>query len=165
MRQKLNISGYEIDTNGVVFGKKGNPLKTSITKGGYECVSLTDATGHRRSYLVHRLVMLTFNPIKDVDLDVNHINGDKLCNELHNLEWSTRSENIRHAIETGLQRANGNRYGTNLKIITLSDINLMKDLRAKGFTQKEIARTINTSIRTVRRYLNNNHNRKCIAMN
>ena len=54
---------------------------------------------------VHRLVMKAFKPCDEMDdLQVNHIDGNKLNNRLNNLEWSTALENIRHSFQTGLQR-------------------------------------------------------------
>jgi hypothetical protein len=36
------------------------------------------------------------------ELDVNHKDGNKLNNELSNLEWVTKSANTKHAHDTGL---------------------------------------------------------------
>lgn len=46
-------------------------------------------------YLVHRLVMLAF--VWPSNLDVNHKNWIKSDNRLKNLEYCTRSENIKHS--------------------------------------------------------------------
>lgn len=63
---------------------------------GYACVCLS-ANGTSAHHRVHRLVMSAFSPNNAADdLDVNHINGDKLDNNLENLEWVTRSENLIH---------------------------------------------------------------------
>lgn len=52
---------------------------------------------------VHRIVLKTFNPIKNMDkMEVNHIDGDKHNNCLANLEWTTRKENMIHASYSGL---------------------------------------------------------------
>lgn len=54
---------------------------------------------------IHRLLAETFIPIDldTSDLTVNHIDGNKFNNDLSNLEWVTRSQNLQHAFATGLR--------------------------------------------------------------
>lgn len=51
---------------------------------------------------VHRLVAQTFIPNPDNLREVNHKDGNKLNNNIDNLEWVTSSENNKHAWNTGL---------------------------------------------------------------
>lgn len=76
---------------------KGNSYKT-----GYR-VDLWK-NGKPNTKLVARLVAFTFyeKDINDRSLTVNHIDGNRLNNELNNLELISLVDNIRHAFNTGL---------------------------------------------------------------
>lgn len=67
-------------------------LKVDLSKGG-KCKSMR----------IHRLVAEAFIPKPKNKTDVNHINGIKTDNRLENLEWVTRSENLKHAYDIGLK--------------------------------------------------------------
>ena len=89
---------YSVDENGVVYGKRGNPIKQFLNKNGYEIVPLY-FNGMQKAMQVHRLVAMTFIENPDNKPYVNHIDGNKRNNNVSNLEWVTASENIRHAID------------------------------------------------------------------
>jgi hypothetical protein len=72
---------------------------------------------NNKTYLVHRLICFAFNPIQGLtrlsdydNLQVNHKNimkdNPEIINTLYNypenLEWTTASENIQHALQEGL---------------------------------------------------------------
>lgn len=58
---------------------------------------------------IHRLVATAFLPVPDPNdkkVIVNHKDGNGLNNSAINLEWVTNQENIQHAMNTGLRKAN-----------------------------------------------------------
>lgn len=68
----------------------------------------------------HRLVLLTFRPIPNAEaLTVDHLNHNKRCNELNNLEWVTKAENLERAKKDYI---NLNQEHLDKKIITLDGI-------------------------------------------
>ena len=59
-----------------------------------------------KNFTVHKLVASAFLPKIEGKNEVNHIDGNKKNNCASNLEWVSRSENMKHAYETGLASAN-----------------------------------------------------------
>ena len=53
--------------------------------------------GKNKVYGVHRLVAKAFLTKLSNILEVNHIDGNKQNNQVENLEWVTRTENLEHA--------------------------------------------------------------------
>ena len=114
---------------------KGKVLKPSIGSSGYEQVMLYDDNGYNKS--VHRLVLETFKPhVSMSNLEVNHMDGDKLNNHLTNLEWVTGRDNILHAHDTGLINIRGEGNPNT----TLSNADVLEILQRldKGELQKDI---------------------------
>lgn len=102
------VRGYEgsyaVSDNGcVVSYKYGYPRKLhQWTSKGYSFVTLSKC-GVTKAMLVHRLVADAFMNRSSNCAEVNHIDGNKLNNNISNLEWVTKSNNIRHAFATGLK--------------------------------------------------------------
>lgn len=93
------VSGYGISTCGKVFNKKGVQLQGTIIHSGYRQVYVNVSPP---SGLVHRAVYETFVGAIPDGLCINHKDGDKLNNNLSNLECVTYSENANHAYANNL---------------------------------------------------------------
>ena len=83
------------------------------TTSDYLYVNFTvkDVTKH---HSVHRLVAKAFIANPSNKATVNHIDGNKLNNNVCNLEWSTYSENLKHAYANGLNKASRSALGQKL---------------------------------------------------
>lgn len=82
---------------------KGKLLKTRFNNSGYEQVMLYRGSRKDKNNLfIHRLVAIAF--IGDNNGDVNHKDGNKLNNEVANLEWVSKSYNTKHAYANGLMK-------------------------------------------------------------
>ena len=112
MIKNLLINGlkkeYTIDESGNLFDIENNRYKKQyINHKGYIVYHLY-INGKSKTLLAHRLVLMTFNPVDNMEnLQVNHIDGNKKNNNISNLEWCTQSENQRHAFEMGLVSRKG----------------------------------------------------------
>ncbi len=84
-------------------------LKMFLDGSGYRHVSLYKrliGLKGRKHYKISRLVAKAFIPNPKNLPCVNHIDGDKLNDNVINLEWTTYSYNIQHAYDNGLRTNN-----------------------------------------------------------
>lgn len=70
-----------------------------MTNSGYLQFGLDN-----KNVYVHRIVYETFVGVIPKGYDINHIDGNKLNNNVSNLEAVTRSENQKHAARIGLRK-------------------------------------------------------------
>lgn len=80
--------------SGALVHKKGKILKQHEIKG-YLYVTLC-FDGMEKPFLAHRLIAGLFCPKKDGCTEVNHKDGNKKNNAASNLEWCSKSDNIKH---------------------------------------------------------------------
>ena len=133
-----NATNYEVNNIGDVRNKlSGKILSPYIDRDGYKHVSII-VNGNQYHRGVHRFVAQAFIPNPDNKPQVNHINGNKQCNWVGNLEWVTCSENAKHAFSTGLKHAI---LGSNnvLSHYTDDDINDVCRMLASGVSNKKIS--------------------------
>lgn len=127
-------------------------INPSISRGYNKTVFLDD-NGKYRSINVHRLICLAFYPNENyLNLEVNHKDANKLNNEVSNLEWCTKQENIKHSIENNLQTAfKGEDVGTSiLKEIDVLLIRKIAKQRGKRYDRKELGLRFNISPATIK---------------
>lgn len=88
---------------GKVYSNKSGKMRelSQSVQWKYLAVSVW-VEGVPTSRHVHRLLALTFIPNPEGKEEVNHKDGDKLNNDLDNLEWVSKKGNAEHAQEMGL---------------------------------------------------------------
>lgn len=103
--KSIEYLGYEVFASGVVVpvGVSCAPFDSGR---GYLVVRVKLA-GKHTTKAVHRLVAECWVPNPNNRLEVNHKDGDKRNNAASNLEWVSRSENIKHAYSNKLRSASG----------------------------------------------------------
>ena len=159
--RKLQLEGcnkeYLIDEDGNIFDIKENKYrKPTITEKGYLKMSFY-INGKYKRFFIHRLVMMVFNPVENMDkFQINHIDGNKLNNNVKNLEWCTLLENMQHAWNNKLCK-NSTPSGNNAHHKKINeDIakNIREDLN-NGFGCTYISRKYKISRSTVYQIKNN----------
>ena len=103
MEEWRDIKGYEGKYQVSNLGRvksRHKILKPNNVKG-YLYV-YPSKNSKKEALKVHRLVAEAFIDNPENKPEVNHIDGNKENNRVENLEWCTKSENMQHAIKTGL---------------------------------------------------------------
>ena len=97
------FDNYEVSNLGKVRNaKSGRVLKPQLNRSGYLMHGLYKNNKQKFLYL-HRIIATAFIDNPDEKPQVNHIDENKLNNDLSNLEWCTKRENNVHG--TRIKRA------------------------------------------------------------
>ena len=76
-------------------------ISTGYKRNGYYSIKIKSIDNKYMDKQVHRLIAATFLG-KNIELEVNHIDGNKINNKINNLEYTSRSDNMIHAANNGL---------------------------------------------------------------
>lgn len=138
--------GCKVSNTGKVISYLGKELIGTTDRYRRVLISINNKRYYK---FVHRLVYETFvGPIPD-NMTINHIDGNRLNNNLNNLELLTHRENIEHSIKNHnykrfrIGEANGN------SILKEADILNMYQLIKEGYNNKSISEIYNINFRTV----------------
>ena len=157
-RALLGIPGIEVSTLGnirtldrvissekMTCFKKGRVLKQRGNNYGYLLVNIPIA-GKQVTKLVHRLVAQIFLPNTDNLPEVNHKDGNRMNNNVSNLEWCSHSYNMKYREKFGISNTESLGvpvFAINLTTLKVSKYRSQKDAsRALGVYQANINKVI-----------------------
>jgi hypothetical protein len=123
---------YQISDTGIVKNRTmGNWIKIHLNKQYYS-ISLYDYSNKRTKHLkIHRLIAIHFIPNPNNYDIVDHIDGNKLNNEISNLRWCTQSTNVEnwHLNRTNYNKINQYDLKNNLLKTWDSVADIVKELK------------------------------------
>lgn len=152
---KLDWSNYEVSScgqvrstyknikrsNGRNYERKSKILKPAKDGSGYLRVAFNH-NGKLTTFRVHRLVAEAF--MGKSELEVDHIDGNKENNNIQNLQWVTRSENMTRAFRNGLARPLRGSLNPCAKIDEMTALTI-KTLLTSGMGPTEISKKMGIS--------------------
>lgn len=148
---------YFINKQGDVWSIARHRLMSPQTDASnpYPWVLLTRPDKKRRPTTVYFLMRLTWMPPAPGEIGtgankwcVNHKDGNKLNSSLENLEWTTNSQNAKHAWQNGLQAQGSSKKNA---IFTSGEVTLIR-LRVKyGESAYSIAKEYNCAHGTIKK--------------
>lgn len=167
MTERILIAGADIETTGI---DKNGWIRAAIAAGVYSATPDGQIVRHSRTrpqrlvkthvhprtgylhftlswrneqkcVLAHRFIAICFVPNPHFLPLVNHLDGDKKNNSPRNLEWTDYSGNQKHAYQSGLKSADGERNGQS-KLLE-SEVIELRALRESGWSLNTIALKFN----------------------
>jgi len=155
---------YSVTKCGRVYSHP-KPFGThQMTQGAYMTISdngkgYKNVTLQGKIFYVHRLVGQAYIPNPQNKPEINHLDGDKSNNHVSNLEWCTRSENIKHAYDTKLrettqiQRDSASKarkvFNTNRRSLSNDDIHRIRRLHGEGHSTVKLGKEYGMSYQAI----------------
>lgn len=113
-------------------------VSVSMHQHGFRVVRLWNK-GKTKLFKIYRLKAIHFIPNPQNKKCVNHIDGNRLNEDLDNLEWNTHNENMRHAYDNGLSYGHfkkghgGHCAGEPDRKLSKDDVELLRRWYKSGF--------------------------------
>ncbi len=131
------------------FGRVKNIKKSKINKPedddvGYFSIHLSNPPHRSKRVRVHRLVLKAFYGSCPEGKESNHKDGNKKNNNSDNLEYVTKSENIKHAHKNGLVKKHGGPF----KLVSDQKFEIRR-LKINGIKTTELSKRFNVSTRHI----------------
>ncbi len=136
----------------------GTIYKQNSFAAGYiiVCVSL-GSRNRKKAFKIHRAVAETFIPNPNNLPVINHKDGNKLNNNVDNLEWCTQKDNVNHAYNEGLCGIYVGEENFHSKL-TQKDVDFIRESyipRDKKYGCRALARRYNVHHSTIENIINN----------
>ena len=146
-------------SNGITYKRVSKVLKPALQVDGYLKCAFS-FNGKLITRPVHRVVAETFINKPEIYLEVNHIDCNKTNNSIENLEWVTKSENIKHAYKNGLLKAKKGSLNGNSKLtwVQVEEIRALANCGSRYYNRKGIAEKYNISECRVKEIVNKRKN-------
>lgn len=142
---KMYKNKYVVFENGIIVNIYGKEMKGCIDHCGYREIIINGKLER-----VHRIIATCFIENQKKLPCVNHKDGNKLNNNVSNLEWCTYSENTLHAYKAGLEKKS---LGENhhAHILTEEKVKFIKaHYRSKSYNAKKLAEMLNVTESSVK---------------
>ena len=150
---------YQISNLGrvksLLFGRE-RILKTRYNVEGYAVIKLT-RKDKGKIYPIHKLLAQAFIPNPENKPIVNHKDGNKMNNNLDNLEWVTHSENVKHSYKMGLIKPKRGSENVQSKLSEEEVFYIRKNYkyRDEEFNAHKLAQKFGVATSTIYRVVNN----------
>jgi hypothetical protein len=161
-----NVVGYKkyfwITETGVLISRRTKKILSQyLSVMGYflHATRIGGRKGIEKTFRIHRLVGMAFCDIPDRhkdktfdELEINHIDGNKINNHHTNLEWCNTQENTDHAWQTGLAKP---LIGVDSSTSKFNEDQIHQiDILAKTKTHREISEMFNCHRSTITDIIN-----------
>ena len=113
---------------------KGQIKNVSENKRRYKSICLSK-NSKTKNFDIHRLLAIHFIPNPENKKEVNHIDGNRMNNNLSNLEWNTPSENALHAHKIRLVSNTGRKNHKRARKLTDKQVIDIKKNHKKGMAK------------------------------
>lgn len=131
---------YSISDSGVLINSAGRELRGYVASG-YHCHKLLEGLPSRKTFLTHRLVWQAWVGPIPKGYWINHKDGNKLNNNLSNLECDTPKHNHIHARDV-LRRRYVSGFDHGSAVLSDLDIEAAVALSSLGWSHAKIAEVL-----------------------